>query len=94
MKRCKYIPTLLILLLLLSACGGHFGLADSKVRSEASRLAVAQLGNLDPYITGEERRQVTQLLERMLSLRQVREDAGIWTVSAGEERLAVQLNQL
>lgn len=94
MKRCKYIPALLALLLLLSACGGPFGLADPRVQNEASRLAAAQLGKLDPYVTGEERRQVTQLLERMLSLRQVREDAGIWTVSDGEEQLAVQLNQL
>lgn len=94
MKRYKYVPALLCLLLLLSACGGAFGFTDPKLQNEARRLAAAQLGKLDPYVTGEERRQVTQLLERMLSLRQVREDAGIWTVSAGEEQLAVQLNQL
>ena len=89
MKRRNVIPILLLLLLTLSACG-----QSQRIQTEASRLAAAQLGKLDGYVTETERKQVTGLLGQLLSLRQVRESMDIWTPSAGEERLAAQLNQI
>lgn len=89
MKRYKYSSALLILLLLLSACGGQ-----PKLQTDVQRLAKAQLGKLDEYVTDVERQQVIQLLGQVVSLRQARESMGVWTVSGGEERLATQLNQI
>ena len=89
MKRYKYIPALLCLLLLLSACGGQ-----PKLQADVQRLAKAQLGKLDEYVTDVERQQVIQLLGQVVSLRQARESMGVWAVSGGEERLAAQLNQI
>ena len=89
MKRCKYIPLLLLALLLLSACG-----SSPRLQAEARRLAVVQLGKLDGEITEAEHQQVTDLLERLIPLRQAREARGEWEPSGQEERLVAQLNQL
>ncbi len=89
MKRCKFLPVLLLLLMLLSACG-----QSRQLQAEAGRLAAAQLGKLDAYVTEMERKQVTGLLGQLLALRQARESMDIWSQSAGEERLVLQLNQI
>ncbi|WP_130869663.1 hypothetical protein [Intestinimonas massiliensis (ex Afouda et al. 2020)] len=89
MKRCKYIPLLLLALLLLSACG-----SSPRIQAEARRLAAVQLGKLDGEITKAEHQQVTDLLERLIPLRQAREVRGEWEPSGEEERLVTQLNQL
>ena len=95
MRRCKMVSALLVCLLTLSACG-TFPRAggESGFRAEAQRLADVQLGKLADRLTQEERRQVVELLEWLLPLRQLREAGGTWEPSPQEERLVEQLNRL
>lgn len=95
MKRRVILPVLLAGLLSLSACalpirqGG-----DVEIQAEARRLAAAQLGKLDGLLTQEEREQVVEQLEWLLSLRRLRETEGKWEPSPREEQLVSRLNQL
>ena len=95
MKRRVILSVLLAGLLSLSACalpirqGG-----DVEIQAEAQRLAAAQLGKLDGLLTQEEREQVVEQLEWLLSLRRLRETEGKWEPSSREEQLVSRLNQL
>lgn len=95
MKKRLYIPTL-VLVLLLSGCGGAapWASVNPQIKAEAQRLAAVQLGRLDGQVTYTERQQVVGLLEQLVALRQTREELGVWKVSGGEERLTARLNQL
>lgn len=95
MKPRKCMPVLLLLLMLLSACGGTFPPAgDLGVGEEVKRLASVQLGKLEEHLTDGERRQVMDLLGMLVPLRKLREAEGSEEPSPREERLVTQLNQL
>ena len=93
----RSLPLLLLPVLVLTACRSQTAAQPSpaplEVRTEARRLAAAQLGTLEPQLSAEEHDQVLRLLECLVPLRQARASDGRWELSAEESRLVEELNQ-